>query len=205
MLGEEYQRFLRLGTENLRVAGRLRSTGCSPASGDGSDELVRRFLAEDEAESVTLTTMPLFQHLLVPHDFSPHSDRALQAAIGLAKQTGARIRLLHIFESPQATFEPYGILPLEPHLIEVPQSARERLQQELDRVLEAGLEGEAFVREGRAVESILAEIASSGADLVVMGSHGWTGVAHALLGSVAERIIRLSPTPVLTVKESSPA
>jgi nucleotide-binding universal stress UspA family protein len=152
-----------------------------------------------------LATVSQFKQLLVPHDFSPHSDRALQLAIGLAKKTGAHIRLLHVFESPQAAFEPYGILPLEPHLIEIPQAARERLQQELDRVLKAGVEGEAFVREGRAVAAILAEIASSGADLVVMGSHGSTGLTHALLGSVAERTIRLAPIPVLTVKEESPA
>jgi nucleotide-binding universal stress UspA family protein len=128
----------------------------------------------------------------------------LQTAIELAKKTGARIRLLHVFENPQAAFEPYGILPLEPHLIEIPPDARARLQQELDRVLAAGVEGEAFVREGRAIDTILAEIGSSGADLVVMGSHGWTGLAHALLGSVAERTIRLAPIPVLTVKEPPP-
>ena len=97
-------------------------------------------------------------------------------------------------------FEPYGILPLEPHLIEIPKAARERLQQELERVVAAGVEGEAFVREGRAVDTILTEIAESRADLVVMGTHGWTGLSHVLLGSVAERTIRLAPIPVLTVK-----
>ena len=64
--------------------------------------------------------MSRFQRILVPHDFSPHSDRALQTAIELARELGARIHLLYVFESPHPMFEPYGIQPAEPHLMEVP-------------------------------------------------------------------------------------
>ena len=144
--------------------------------------------------------MSTFRTLLVPHDFSPHSDAALQTALELARLFGARIRLLHVFESHPAVFEPYGILPAEPHLSEIPAAARSRLQRELDRVVEAGLEGEAVVREGSAVDEIMAEITDGAVDLLVMGTRGLTGLPHTLLGSVAERTIRLAPIPVLTLK-----
>jgi len=145
----------------------------------------------------------VFRRLLVPHDFSEHSDRALETALGLAKALGAHIVLVHAFQRPQAIFEPYGILPIEPALAEIPEAARQRLQVELDKVLAAGVEGEARVREGRAVDEILAEIEASGADLVVMGTHGLTGFSHAMLGSVAERTVRQAPCAVLTVKGAS--
>jgi nucleotide-binding universal stress UspA family protein len=142
----------------------------------------------------------VFRRLLVPHDFSEHSDRALETALGLAKALGAHIVLVHAFQRP---LEPYGILPIEPALAEIPEAARQRLQVELDKVLAAGIEGEARVREGRAVDEILAEIEASGADLVVMGTHGLTGFSHAMLGSVAERTVRQAPCAVLTVKGAS--
>ena len=142
----------------------------------------------------------MFRRLLVPHDFSEHSDAALRTAIELAGELEASIALLHVFQRPQAIFEPYGILPIEPDLAEIPEAARQRLQVELDKVLAAGVEGDARVSEGQPVDEILAQIEASGADLVVMGTHGLTGFSHALLGSVAERTVRQAPCPVLTVK-----
>ena len=144
--------------------------------------------------------MTRFQKILVPHDFSEHSDCALDAALELAGELGARIVLVHVFDRPQAMFKPYGILPAEPHITELPKAASDRLQQELDRVTTAGVEAEAQVREGHAFDEILKQIDASGADLVVMGTHGLTGLPHAVLGSVAERVVRLAPCPVMTLK-----
>ncbi len=144
--------------------------------------------------------MTRFQKILVPHDFSEHSDCALGTALELAGALGARIVLVHVFDRPQAMFEPYGILPVEPRIAELPKAASDRLQQELDRVTAAGVEAEAKVLEGHAFEKILEQVETSGADLVVMGTHGLTGLPHAVLGSVAERVVRLAPCPVLTLK-----
>jgi nucleotide-binding universal stress UspA family protein len=141
-----------------------------------------------------------FQTLLVPHDFSVHSEAALEAAIDLAQGLGARVALVHVYHRPVTMFEPYGILPVEPVLTEIPEAARQRLDEELEKVVAAGVKGQARVREGLPVDGILDEASECGADLIVMGTHGHTGIPHALLGSVAERTVRLAPCPVLTVK-----
>jgi nucleotide-binding universal stress UspA family protein len=143
-----------------------------------------------------------FHTLLVPTDFSDHSAAALDTAIELGRALGAELLLLHVFQRPIVMFEPYGIQPLEPVLTEVPEAARRRLDVELRAALGAGADARAIVVEGAAVEKILEEAA--GADLVVMGTHGLTGLPHVLLGSVAERTVRLAPCPVLTVKAARP-
>lgn len=139
-----------------------------------------------------------YQTLLVPHDFSPHSDAALDTAIDLAKAFGAKLDLVHVYHRPALIFEPYGVQPVEPLITEIPEAAKRRLQRELDKVLAAGVEATAEVIEGSASETLVA--LSAKVDLIVMGTHGFTGLPHVLLGSVAERTVRLAECPVLTVK-----
>lgn len=144
--------------------------------------------------------MPRFHTVLVPTDFSDCSQAALQVALDFARALGSRLRLLHVYHPPALVFDSYGIQPAEPILLEVPAAARRRLEQQLEEVSGAGAEADGEVREGLAAEEIVAEARESGADLIVMGTHGHTGLEHVLLGSVAERTVRLAPCPVLTVK-----
>jgi nucleotide-binding universal stress UspA family protein len=139
--------------------------------------------------------------LLVPIDFGASSAHALELAVDLAHRLGSRIVLVHVCDIPSyvyggMTFATADLLgPIE-------EAAREHLQKTL-RQVQAEVPGtSAVLRNGNPALEILAVISDKHPDLVVMGTHGRTGVSHALLGSVAEKVVRLSKVPVLTVREA---
>lgn len=147
--------------------------------------------------------MVRFRTLLVPVDFSRHSGRALGVAIELAREFGAEIHLLHAYELPVGPALAYGI-PLPQDLDEeMRDAAARRLEKALHRVEEAGLRGETHLVQSTPAEAIAQLARELPADLIVMGTRGLAGLKHVLLGSVAERVLRLAPCPVLTVKEES--
>jgi nucleotide-binding universal stress UspA family protein len=142
----------------------------------------------------------MFRRILVPHDFSPHADAALDLAIELAGPSKARIHLMHLFQIPMELLSPYEI-QMPPVLVEkVRAAASARVEAALSRVRAAGLEGDAEVDSGRIAEMIAERAVALGVDLIVMGTHGHSGLKHLLLGSVAERVLRTAPCPVLTVR-----
>jgi nucleotide-binding universal stress UspA family protein len=142
--------------------------------------------------------------VLVAHDFSPHAEAALDLAIDLARPSKARICLLHIFPLPMEMLSPYEI-PMPPALVaDVRAAASARLEKALARVREAGLPGEAEVDSGPIAETLVARAAATGADLIVLGTRGLSGVKHLLMGSVAERVLRTAPCPVLTAHAGGP-
>ena len=144
-------------------------------------------------------------HLLVPTDFSPDAERALDYAIALARTLHAQVTLLHVISAVYwATGEVPGALSATV-LEELEAIAQQSLEQALQRVRDAGLEGEALVVHGSPFECIVAAARDQGIDLIVMGSHGRTGLRHVLLGSVAERVVRLAPCPVLVTRATPPA
>jgi nucleotide-binding universal stress UspA family protein len=148
-----------------------------------------------------------FTRILVPTDFSPASDAALATAKDLAERFGASIHLLHVLEDPYATSayatEVYGFLP---------QGLRESWQQNAEARLLTLLPAEERTRFGGTTgvlfgppaKTIVEHAADNGFDLIVMGTHGRGGVAHLLLGSVAERVVRSARCPVLTVRDTTP-
>jgi nucleotide-binding universal stress UspA family protein len=144
------------------------------------------------------------KHLLVPVDFGAPSERALAAAVDLARRFGSRLTLVHVCEIPSyvyggMTFATTDLLgPIE-------QAAREQLDKTLRRVQTVVPGATGLMRQGSPALELLAIIAEQRPDLVVVGTHGRTGVSHALLGSVAEKIVRLSEAPVLTMREASPS
>ncbi len=141
------------------------------------------------------------QTLLVPVDFSEDSTAALEKAVELAKALGAKLRLLHVFHRPPEIYAPYGgIQPAVPRVAEIPEAATRCLGLELEKVREAGVEAEGEVREGLPSDAIVAAAQQWGADLIVMGTRGHTGLEHVLLGSVAERTLHKAPCPVMTVR-----
>lgn len=139
---------------------------------------------------------------LVPHDFSPHSDAALERAAWLAKKTGARIHLLHACAFPVHGLAPYEAVVPAGTWDAVREGAITALEELRARIAGGGIDASAEVSDhlpGTAIEEVAK---SCGAELIVMGTHGRTGVSHALLGSVAERTLRTSECPVMAVKES---
>jgi universal stress protein A len=144
--------------------------------------------------------------VLVPVDFSAHSDRALRYAATLAGRVGASVELLHVVEdfTYGAFSEVY--VPHVPALIqEAINSAVERLTPLKAEVFPHGTDVETVVYVGRAALTIV-EYASAGKfDLIVMGTHGRTGLSHLFMGSVAEQVLRTAPCPVLTVRDHGAA
>jgi nucleotide-binding universal stress UspA family protein len=130
------------------------------------------------------------RNILVPTDFSEHSEEALRQAIELARALSARLSLLHSYWFSLSTASP-DLVPAD-----LMDRIREAALAELGKLHERVVQP--------AVPAILCEAEQLPAYLVVMGTHGHTGLKHALLGSVAERVVRLAPCPVLTVKAPRP-
>jgi nucleotide-binding universal stress UspA family protein len=142
------------------------------------------------------------QQILVPTDFGVSSQNALNYAVAFAQKFGARIHLLHVV-SDLALFVPEAVLIVPPQLPPV-----EQFQSAAVAALEQTIAGlglpEAIVHpvvlEGMPFEEIVRFARDKDVDLIVMGTHGHKGLAHLLLGSVAEKVVRYAPCPVLTVR-----
>ena len=141
----------------------------------------------------------MIKNILCPVDRSPSSLQAFSYAIALARWQGARLNLLEVIES----VVPTGRRRI-PEDGRVPTETRAALERDLRRVLAArrasDVTVEIFMRRGNVVQEILAQAKASRADLVVIGSHGRGGVQRLVLGSVAEKVLRLATCPVLTVR-----
>jgi nucleotide-binding universal stress UspA family protein len=142
--------------------------------------------------------MGAFKTILVPVDFSDCSTAALERAACLARKAGATIHVLHCWEVPES-------VPAD----DAQYANRETIQSFADTSLadliaklhEKGIGAERFSIERGAPAKTIVEIASKGRyDLVVMGTHGRTGLDRALLGSVAEKVVRCAPCPVLCLR-----
>ncbi len=142
-------------------------------------------------------------HILVALDFSPLAEAVVAYAGALAGPLGAQVTLLHVVEDPAGSHDWIADL----YLREV-TAIRERAIEEAERGLGrfcARLALDALtvrpqVVVGRPTRAILAAATGLGADLIVIGTHGRTGLPHVVLGSVAEQIVRAAPCPVLTVR-----
>ncbi|HEY5658671.1 MAG TPA: universal stress protein [Myxococcota bacterium] len=145
-----------------------------------------------------------FKKILVPVDFSSHSARALDYAMGLARHFDGKIYLLHSYPVHIERIAAYGMTVPENFEQECRDAAAQHLHKWVEKVSAEGVKVEAIVTPTFASEAIVKRAEQIGADLIVMGTRGLTGVSHVLLGSVAERTIRHAPCPVMTVKESDP-
>ncbi|MGB9382836.1 universal stress protein [Candidatus Binatus sp.] len=138
----------------------------------------------------------LFRKILCPIDFSEHSLAALEVALKVVQQNDAKLYLLNVAPTlaGSAGLQP---VPMDPY----PQLEKDG-QQQLARVgrekIPAAVRYETLVLSGDPAEQVLDTARNIGADLIVMGTHGRTGLVHLVLGSVAERVVREAPIPVLT-------
>ena len=141
--------------------------------------------------------MTVFKKILVPVDFGEPSRRALEVAIDLAKQNRAALTVLHVFDVPPS----YAGMDLSPMHLLAPMwaSVQEELDSTLAKVKAELPDATQGMARGVPWREILAVIERTHPDLVVVGTHGRTGLERVFLGSVAEKVVRLSPAPVLTV------
>jgi nucleotide-binding universal stress UspA family protein len=140
--------------------------------------------------------------ILVPTDFSEPSVDALNYAKELATAFKASIHLLHVVQDPLA--EPWGLESYGPLPPDVFRQIKARAQQQLEASLpeaDRKVYGATLVTaEGAPFSQIIEYAKTRPIDLIVMGTHGRGALAHAILGSVAERVVRFGPCPVLTVR-----
>lgn len=141
-----------------------------------------------------------FDNILVPVDFSRHSESALSHAFELARAFGARVHLLHCYQVNMGSISPYAPVLPEDFGREIREAAQRKIDEWCARGEAAGVEVEGHLSQLFAPEGIIETAREVGADLIVMGTRGLTGFRHALLGSVAERTVRTAGCPVLTVK-----
>jgi nucleotide-binding universal stress UspA family protein len=141
--------------------------------------------------------------ILVPIDFSSHSAKALDYAVELAQRFEAALHLLHSYPIDIGRISAYGMAVPEGFERECRVAAERRLEQWVEKVKAQGVAVETTVTPKVASEAIVECAEQLDADLIAMGTRGLTGLAHVLLGSVAERTIRLAPCPVVTVKDAT--
>ena len=145
--------------------------------------------------------MTRFATILCPIDFSKPSEVALQHAEEIARTFGSELVVAHVVE-PMIYPVAYGMPPVAPIDYEdaARTSANTALQPIVSRLAKAGLRARALVDTGAASMRICDLVKEQGFDLVVLATHGYTGLKHVLLGSTAERVVRHCTCPVLTVK-----
>lgn len=156
----------------------------------------------EELESQADLPLPELDRILVPVDFSEHADLALETGVELARDYGIALDVLYVVE--QITYPDfyYPAAPSRERMArEVSEKAGERLERRVGEYEKAGEMTVDFdVQVGRPEDRICTRAEEEGADLIVMGSHGRTGLSRVLLGSVTEGVIRRAPCPVLVVK-----
>ena len=140
------------------------------------------------------------QHILVPTDFSEYADYALDYAIELAKTFQARLTLLHVLYLSPLTVGEVPPSVFNQTLHDMGTWARQQMQTTLERVKQTGIQSESVIVEGTPFQAIIETAESRDVDLIVMGTHGRTGLTHVLIGSVAEKVVRLAPCAVLVTR-----
>lgn len=140
--------------------------------------------------------MLIMRKILHPTDFSPRSEYARGLAAFLARDQGTELLLLHVVEPPQAIGQVGRLVP------PVPEGTKERAWEQLLQVwpAEPARRVQHLLAEGEPATEILRTAREQDCDLIVMGTHGRTGLDRFVLGSVAEQVVRQAGCPVLTVK-----
>jgi len=142
--------------------------------------------------------------ILVPLDFSDQAGAILEWAVHLAEEHGSRLYLLHAYHLPVEFQQMEGAyLPAE-FWTQVKAEAEKTLEGHAAKIRAKGIEVDCIVCEGYPATAIEEEAERNQIDLIVIGTHGHTGLKHLLLGSVAERVVQKAPCPVLTVKTPRP-
>ena len=147
----------------------------------------------------------MYKKILVATDLTAASEPAVRTALALAQALGADVAALHVLDAPLESAK--WFLPDSPEM----QSLRSAIAREEDTVhaqlaaqvgslSEGATQIDAIVRRGNPVDTIRAVADEVGADLLVLGTHGRRGIQHALLGSVAERVVRTASQAVLTIR-----
>jgi len=142
----------------------------------------------------------MFKKILYPIDFSEYTDEITGYAVSVAKKYDSELHLLHVIPNPNY-FTPYESFLTPENLIAIERNIEKEIEKNFDKVIkEIDMPTKKIIRTGVTFVEIIDYINEEGIDLVVMGTHGRSGIEHMLIGSVAEKVVRKSPCPVLTVR-----
>jgi universal stress protein A len=142
------------------------------------------------------------KRIVVATDFSELSAEAIDTAVAFAHESGAMLDLVHVAtEAAYAVPPPMDMLRIPIDLPSVVSEASSRLATEEDQVRARGVVCESNVLVGRAESEIVDHAEKTHSDLIILGTHGRSGLGHALLGSVAEKVVQHAHCPVLTVPQ----
>jgi nucleotide-binding universal stress UspA family protein len=138
--------------------------------------------------------------ILHPTDFSKYSRTAFEVACALARDYGAKLLVVHVVVPPVVVFGEGAIMP-------EPENTRPQLHSQLQQITatQGQIAIEHYLTDGDAAAEIVRMAKEQQCDVIVMGTHGRTGMGRMLLGSVAEQVVRRAPCPVLTIKTPRPA
>jgi nucleotide-binding universal stress UspA family protein len=139
-------------------------------------------------------------------DFSEPSRVALRQAVAMAKRLGERLTLVHVFQAPVYPLPEGVLLPTPRELVDLNERVDRALAEwkaEAERM--GATQVTAVALQGAPWRALVDYASEQGSALIVVGTHGHTGIRHLLLGSVAERVVRLAACPVLTVRAPEPA
>jgi nucleotide-binding universal stress UspA family protein len=138
--------------------------------------------------------------ILVPSDFSECSDAAVRYGLELARRFDAKLHLLHVIQDPAT--QPWAAEGLSIPLLDAVEQWQKAAKERLAALVPAADAGRVTVATTIAMPypDILRYAEENAVDLIVMGTHGRSGVSHMLLGSITERVVRRAPCPVLTVR-----
>ena len=143
--------------------------------------------------------MLTIQRILVATDFTETSDRALDFGVELAKKFGASVTVIHAYQIPAMGFADGGYIAGAEVAAQLATAGQSRLDAVVDNKKTSGVPMQGILREGVPWEEVNSVAKEVDANLIVIGTHGRRGLARALLGSVAENVIRTSTTPVLVI------
>jgi nucleotide-binding universal stress UspA family protein len=144
--------------------------------------------------------MWLTKKILFPTDFENSSRAASDIAVELAQRFHVPILAIHVFPIPKEIYSDVPFIPTDEYLQWVEDSARESLDREATRLQASGVTVSSILKMGCPWEEIVVAANHFDPGLIVMGTHGRRGLSRAFLGSVAEKVVRLSPVPVLTIR-----
>ncbi len=146
--------------------------------------------------------MKLFKKILIATDLSDYSAEAVEYAVSLANVCGGSVTLFHVFEPPFLDQTGFNFA-MGPEVYEWVGGVRGQAEKKLGTlardIRKRGVDVSPVIRDGNPTAEILKEVEKENPDLIVMGTHGRIGFSHALLGSVAERVLRRAECPVLTI------
>jgi len=167
-----------------------------------SGEVILEVNRQDEEMLSRAISSPLrIKEILVPIDFSDCSKKALRYAIPLAKEHKASITLAYVVPAISGAFGEYGAFDAAAITKEMREGAERELATLIVDEVRGVVAADTLVRTGSPAQEIIAIAKKLPADMIVVSTHGRTGLKHALLGSVTERVVRHAPCPVLVVRE----